>query len=47
MYNIVKSCRENLIRNRHFLKLYKEIINLIVTSSNSHELKEYAKKLDE
>ncbi len=47
MLNIVHSCKENLIQSKYFLQLYKATINLIVTSSNTYELKEYAKKLNE
>lgn len=46
MYNLLKSCKEAILRYRHFLEIFSRIIDLIGTSLAS-DVKEYAKKVDE
>jgi hypothetical protein len=45
MFNIIKSCKESILRYKHFLEIFNNTIELIGTSTN--EVKEYAKKVDD
>ena len=47
MFNIVKSCKESILRYKHFLDIFGRIIDLIGTSVASTDVKEYAKKVDD
>jgi len=46
MFNIVKICKEAILRYRNFLQIFDKIINLIGTSTNS-DVKDYSKKVDD
>jgi hypothetical protein len=45
MFNIIKSCKESILRYKHFLEIFNNTIELIGTSTN--DVKEYAKKVDD
>ena len=46
MFNIVKICKEAILRYKHFLDIFDRIIDLIsITISN--EVKVYAMKVDD
>ena len=46
MYNIVKTCKEAILRYKHFLDIFDRIIGLIGTTF-SNDVKEYSKKVDD
>lgn len=46
MYNIVKTCKEAILRYKHFLDIFDRIIGLIGTTFNN-DVKEYSKKVDD
>ena len=46
MFNIIKICKEAILRYKNFLDLFDRIIDLIGTTPSS-EVKEGAKKVDE
>jgi hypothetical protein len=46
MYNILKTCKEGILRYKDFLDIFSSIIYLI-EKSPSNDVKEYSKKVDE
>lgn len=46
MFNIVKTCKEAILRSKDFLDIFDRIICLIETTM-SHDVKEYSKKVDD
>ena len=45
MFNIIKSCKESILRYKNFLQIFNIIIELI--GNSTHEVKEFAKKVDD
>mgnify|MGYP006104150403 CR=1 FL=1 len=46
MFNIVKTCKEAILRYRDFLEIFDRIVGLIGTSLST-EVKDYSKKVDD
>ena len=46
MFNIVKTCKEAILRYRGFLEIFDKIVGLIGTTL-SNEVKDYSKKVDD
>ena len=46
MYNILKTCKDAILRYKGFLDIFKRIINLIENTQNN-DVKEYSKKVDD
>ena len=46
MFNIVKICKEAILRYKHFLDIFDKVIGLIGTTM-SNDVKDYSKKVDD
>jgi hypothetical protein len=46
MFNIIKTCKEGVLRYKHFLDIFDKIIGLIGTTL-SNDVKDYSKKVDD
>lgn len=46
MFNIVKTCKEAILRYKYFLDIFDKIIGLIGTTL-SNDVKDYSKKVDD
>ena len=46
IFNIMKICKEAILRYKHFLDIFHEIINLIATTM-SNDVKDHSKKVDD
>ena len=46
IFNIMKICKEAILRYKHFLDIFHEVINLIATTM-SNDVKDHSKKVDD